>query len=482
MTQRSIHPFTRFPAIRPLCMAAMVITSFAGAGTANAQAKLNTRDVNAVLPLCAPVSFIVSLNDDDDNANGKKDFRDAPLPVPEDNLREFTFKLPGAGKVFIGEPVFVKGGNTAVGLGKRVRAYTPAGQPFAFNQVYNTPITFYMEGVKKSKARQDFAFEYDYRTAADKHICGPGAQGTVIKGEVTFSVSAGSGTSFNTNKKMLITGVGKAKSKWKPAGYTPTWSYGGTAVLATPNRPNTRFTAGAVITPPAGLNSQILKATVQEAGLLIEAHVPVNITAPVHAEEYRGWINGQAIDSPSATTWHDANKGGFSLFNTRIDYHLQDQFRQRIKTSAWAGRKVQVRENIGRVLVSPIGTVQNWINTKLSWTRNWKKKNNGEINDRLRVRNAPKSLIVQPTPGGQLEFIASLRTAGGVMMNVGTNTHQWEASVNGQLPTVVTLNGFSVTTAASCDSQVNLCGAPPNKPKPRGIVIRLSSVYTINTP
>lgn len=476
----------RFPQasvpVKSLSLAAMAALAFTVASPAWAKTELNTRDINPVLPLCSPVSFIVSLNDDDDNSNRRDDYREAALPAQEDNLREFTFKLPGAAKVFIGEPVLVKGGTTAVGLGNRVRAYTAGRQPFVFNQVYNTPVTFYMEGVKRSKNQQDFAFEYDYRNAADQHICGPGAQGTVVKAEATFSVKTGSGTSFNTNKKMLITGTGKAKSKWKPAGYTPTWSFGGTAVLATPNQNNTRFTAGTVITPAAGLNSEILKATVQDAGLLIEAHVPVNITAPVHAQEYRGWINSQAIASPSATQWHDANRGRFSLFNTGIDYHLQDQFRQRIKTSAWAGRRVQVRENIGNVMVSPIATVQNWINTRLRWTAQWKNKNNGQINDRLRVQNAPKSIIIRRPAGGANVFVAGLQAAGGIMMNLGNNTHQWETSVNGQLPTVVTRNSFSVVTAASCNSQVNLCGAPPNRPRPRGIVIRLSSTYVVNTP
>lgn len=473
----------RCPAIaRRTAVALLALATIALSLPATAQAILKTRDINTVSPACDPVTFIVSMNNDDDDNNGTRDYRDAALPAGEDNLRQFTFNLAGASKVFIGEPVMVQGGTTAVGRGKRVRAYTAARQPFVFNRVYNTPVTMFLEGVKTSTNRLDFGFEYDYRDDADKHICGPGAQGTVVRGNARFSAKAGSGTAFNTNKKMLITGVGNAKSKWVPAGYTPAWSYNGTAVLATPNANDTRFTAGTTITPAGGLNSEVLLARVQEAGLIIEAHVPVNITAPVHAQEYQGWINGAPIDSPSATRWHDANRGRFSLFSTSADYHLQDQFRQRIKTSAWAGRQVQVRENIGRVLVSTIPAVQNWINRSLRWTRRWKSKSNGEINDRLRVQLAPKSLIIQRRAAGGQEFIAPMRAVGGVMMNLGANTHQWEASVNGQLPTVVTQNTFSVVTTNVCNSQVNLCGARPNHPRPRGIVIRLRSSYGVVTP
>lgn len=442
---------------------------------------LYSRDITAVTPKCDPVLFIVSLNNDDDDGRGGADLNQPRLPANEDNLRVFTFNHPGATKVFIGEPVLVRGGNSAVGKGanKRVRAYSvnAAGAPgraFAFNKVYNTPITFVMEGTHVSGGRNDFGFEYDYRNAQDQHICGPGAQGTVVDARGTISVEKGHGTNFSVNRKLLIDSTVNATSTWAPAGFTPTWQYDGTGTIATPNAPNTSFTSQRTLTPVANKDRHHLAARVTDSGMSIDVHTPLNITAPRHAEAPAAW---RAQPTKTVTTpWLNANPGNISLFSSRIVYELQDQFHEDIKGSAWENREVQIQENIGLVLTSPIPTVNQWMGANLNWTRPWVNKPNGRISDNLSAVQIPNNIIVVNN-AGRLSFVPALQAVGGVMMHLRDPnlpppriaTHQWEASVNGALPTVVTQNTFTVTTSAT-------------RPRGGGIEIQLTSTYGVVTP
>ena len=49
-----------------------------------------TRDVGSVAAACSQIVFIVSLNDDDDNANRLADRTERANPATEDNVREFV--------------------------------------------------------------------------------------------------------------------------------------------------------------------------------------------------------------------------------------------------------------------------------------------------------------------------------------------------------------------------------------------------------
>ncbi len=59
-----------------------------------------TRDVSAVNLACARVSFIVSLNDNDNN---RPDLREALAPATNDNVRELVFTHPTADAVFVAD-------------------------------------------------------------------------------------------------------------------------------------------------------------------------------------------------------------------------------------------------------------------------------------------------------------------------------------------------------------------------------------------
>lgn len=466
------HNISRFNITRHILYLILVVffilVCIAGTSAPLFAADMLTRDIGSVTPACKPVSFITSLNSDDDNQNKRADFKNA-ITNKEDNLRQFTFKYDGATKAYISEPVLVKNGQTALGRENRVRAYAADKKtPFTFNKEHPLPVIIYFEGVKESKQVNDFGFEYDYRTAKGKIICGGGAQGTVINLKASFNARKGKGSSFKTHNKMLITANGNASAKVSPAGAASIigWRYDGTATLHTPALLTSRYTAGQVLTPANLLNGHSLRFRIEHNQQIIEAHLPVNITAPVHADAYDGWTNGRPIRSG----WVNANRGRFSLFNRVIKYHLLDQFNEKIKESAWGARMVQIKENIGNVMTSPLPRVQNWINTILSWTRNWKDKPSGKFKDRIKATRIFKDILLDVNaPPGRRQFAPSLLQNGGTMMNLDGNFHIWEASVNGNLPTAVTRNTFEVTVSDT-------------RPRGGGTEIRFDSTYIVNTP
>jgi hypothetical protein len=108
--------------------------------------EVRTSDEGAVDARCESLSFAVSLNHDDDDGDGMEDRR-GPLPTAEDNLRKFVFNQAGASEVFVGEPVLLAGGESA--LGTRVRAWEEDKvTPFDFTRKHTLPATLYLEGVE----------------------------------------------------------------------------------------------------------------------------------------------------------------------------------------------------------------------------------------------------------------------------------------------------------------------------------------------
>jgi hypothetical protein len=74
-------------------------------------AKMKTRDINDAIISCIPSNtFIVSLNDDNDDGNNQSlpDYNDAALSARDDNLRKISFIIPGAEFVTLGQPTLIK--------------------------------------------------------------------------------------------------------------------------------------------------------------------------------------------------------------------------------------------------------------------------------------------------------------------------------------------------------------------------------------
>ncbi len=410
-----------------------------------------TRDIGSVTAVCKQITFIVSLNDDDDNANRRQDRREGPNPATEDNVREFIFAHPTADAVYISDVVTTADNRSAVGI--RVRGYqADRSSAFVYDTTHPTsatnPLKMYLEGIQASAQLDDIGFEYQYYKD-NQPLCGGGAQGTVVDVNAHFSVPRGRGTSFRRHRKMLITATGRAGAALTPANAGRTgWTYDVPANVSLPNADQltTDVVANAAVTAAGRLDQDQLLFNVYGPGHRIEAHFPINLTSPQHTQIRRG---RRGFDVQ--TRWLDANRGRFTLVPTRrIRYRLLDQFQRPIRDSAYGSRTPQIRENIGTVLTSPIPAVQNWITTGLSWSPNWIDKPQGTFTDRIEATNVDKSLVVVTAPGGRRAFHAQLQNQGGVLMQiVPPATHIWQLSVNGVGIVDGTANTFSSTVAAT---------------------------------
>lgn len=433
-----------------------------------------TRDIGSVTAVCKQITFIVSLNDDDDNANRRADLRERANPATEDNVREFIFTHPTADAVFISDVLIVANNLSAVG--SRVRGYqVDRRSNFVFNTMHPTsaaiPLKMYLEGIKTSGQVNDIGFEYQY-FKNKKPLCGGGAQGTVVDVNGAFTVPRGRGTNFSRHRKMLISATGQASANLTPANagqHEWTYDIAANVNLPTAAQLTTNVVAQANVTATNHLEQDQLRFKVKNAGQTIEAHFPINLTSPQHTSITRGTRRGFNFE----TAWLDANRGNFTLVPTRrIRYRMLDQFQASIHDSAYGARMPQIRENIGTVLTSPVPTVQAWILSPppagLSWTNNWINKPAGNFTDRIQALNVNKNLVVVTLPGGRRMFHNILQAVGGVLMQVAPPaTHIWQMSVNGVGIVDGTRNTFSSTVSRT-------------RPRGGGTQIRIRSIYQAN--
>lgn len=440
----------RLPLAGASALAIVLLAGCAGtpAGPGSATA-FPTRDVGTVTLACGPASFLVSLNDDDDNNNHVPDRSEALNPTTDDNVRELFFSHPTADAVYVADIVDTTTNQGVVGV--RVRAYeADRHTPFKFNTLHPTsaahPLKLCLEGKAASAKKDDFGFEFQFYKDGKPLPCGGAATGTVVDVKASFTVAAGGGTNFARNRKMLITSAGNATATVRPAGAgTIEWTYDAPAnvTIAQPAQLTTAVTAGTSVT--GAIDHDELRLKVHgPGGHDVEAHFPVNLTAPQHTE-----ITNHRTGFTYVTGWVDANQGQFGLFPAYlIDYRMLDQFRAPIHDSAYGSRTPQIRENIGRVMTSPLAPVQAWITTTLHWSPNWLDKPGGTFTDRIEANGLDKAMIIVPFPGfpGRKMFDSSLQQVGGVLLQL-SSPHVWQLSVNGDGIADATANAFSSTVS-----------------------------------
>jgi hypothetical protein len=450
-----------------------------------------TRDVGGLTAVCGQVSFIVSVNSDDDNDNSTEDRRDRRPSADENNLREIEFPvISNADQVFVTEPVLVVN-NTPV-AGVRLRGWKSDNTPFQFNAAHNVPIKLFLEGIEASTSINDIGFEYQYKKNPDQWLCGGAAKGTVVAVAAGLDVSSdgaatdtqpdgstknmtGSGTSFKKYRKMLITGTGRATGSVSPD-LTHEWLHS-RGTFADKDALQTDFTAGTTPTPAASIDAEPMLLQVSSGSQKIDAHFPVNITAPLHLHTTKRDMDVvlPCRNANNRRCRFDANQGTFTPVPTyRVKYTIQDQQRKSIKHSAYAGVLPQIRENIGTVMTSPIPNVNNWITNSLSWTMNWKSKPGGKFTDKIEAYSADKSLVVVNPPANPNRriFHGELRNAAnsGVLMHVPPPLHHiWFLGVNGHQSAEGTQNDFSSVVHN-------------RQPAGGDIQIQLRTRYTITTP
>ena len=424
--------------------------------------EFKTRDLVSISVSCDPITFIVSLNDDDDNNSGAPDYtKKLPLKdksgaiVQEDNLRQFDFNMPGAASVEISQVVDRNTQKPVVGSGKRVRAYKEDKQtPFSFG-LHPVPVTMYLEGVNQPSPKlDDIGFEFEYfKDQQGKHsLCGHTAVGTVVKVAADLIVQSSKGADFKKNNKMLITSQGKATVTVTPAGsMKPEWfTDDPLGTFDDAKAFTTRYEAG------PGENQgrvrvKLTAASTNPAGQVIDAWIPVTASAPSHLQ-----LKSGAQSSVTTVVSSDAGTGSLDLISIVFPYQILDQDRELLQQSTAYGERVPVvRENIKAVLTSPLPAIQSWIATGLKHTADWIDKPGGEIDDRIEITGLNKDYLVVPktTPW---RFSALVDHVGGVVMEIPAgSSHIWFLGVKDpKAPGIVwgvkpgTNNTFSSTVTA----------------------------------
>ena len=428
--------------------------------------EVRTSDEGAVDARCESLSFVVSLNHDDDDGDGMEDRR-GPLPAAEDNLRKFVFNQPGASEVFVGEPVLLAGGGSA--LGTRVRAWEQdKATPFDFTRKHALPATLYLEGVEESAQEGDFGFEYQYFGGGDVALCGGASKGIVVKVRMTFSSLAPSDT------KLLAQGrISMSIVKTPNVQSTYTWSYDGDGTFASASRQTTRFTAGNAFTPAQG--SQLVRCNVtfetKPPGTILVTS-PLDITAPRSvAASSNGELPAQqsnVIKTQDIRNVAGARRTEFGLLNYDVDYTILDQFGAPIVQSERGGAHVTAREDVPLRSAIPAGiaSLQAFFDEKIptNTSINWRNQDDGVINDNLRL--GPRASTILRLQAGQLRFIPNTIGADVVTMD----GHEWFVSVNGDpaLAQRVTNNSLR-TTVIDFQQQAN------------GESVQFSTTYTVRT-
>jgi hypothetical protein len=420
-------------------------------GCQGAPARLiNVRDLGAINMIPGEVHLAVSLNDDDDDRDGREDLTTAPT-ASEDNLRELKFTAPGAAKVRVAEPVIQKPpgfiGPLQSAVGSRIRAYeSDKVTPFRFRDAYPTPLTVYFEGIKASDKIDEFIFEYSYFDATDAGVSSGYAQGMVSDLNIERTAD-NSEDRLRRNRKLLATGVMQASSTVSPR--TPgtlAWAYDGAGTFATPDKANSRFTAGNVSTPALDSQNVRLRLTpAHAASSVIEASEPLNVTHPrfvVSPPPTRG-TNPRAsgaISTAGIINVDKARAASVSFFDLEIDYEMQDQFRAAITESARGGKNLQIKERVPLRSAVPAGAIddlQAWLD-RVQHRRNWTNHNDGRWTDHIRALDLPMSHLMRSNPNMRLLVGANANV---ITMN-GANAHEWLTSIDGALEQRVTNNTY----------------------------------------
>ena len=384
--------------------------------------RMRTRHKGTLTAGCKPVEWVVAIKNGKDPAGQAR------------NLRRIKFVNKDADSVFVVNPVILPKG-TKDARGVRVNCYADTrGTKYAFLEKVKLPATLYVEGLRTSSKVKDIGFEYQF-FKGDKALCGASALGTVVDVKADFDIPRGSGAEFEDHRKMLVRSSGSAKVEPTPAiRVDARWTYRNEEKhFKAPKRKSTSFTAPNQVSGARAGENVLLRLDPKPAALkgqIIEATLKATCTAPTRVQLAKPF-------TPPGATPLLAPRAKFSLdlFNFLIEYEMLDQFGAGITLeTAWGGAVPVCRENIAAVLRSPIARVNTYIRRKLRHTPNWKRKSDGQINDRIKVRELPNTVLTEVVKG-QRRFVRPLLRRitpnGPLLMDLGRRgTHNWFVGVH----------------------------------------------------
>ncbi|MBA3707863.1 MAG: hypothetical protein H0W83_03460 [Planctomycetes bacterium] len=160
---------------------------------------------------------------------------------------------------------------------------------------------------------------------------------------------------------------------------------------------------------------------------------PLNLTHPKFARP------GKTADQRLTVTVE--SKISPVLLKYQAKYFLRDQFKKDITLSAFGGAKTMHREDTP--LVSPYPAITAWIAKKVQVGGSAWFNNPGDFRDDLIIQNVPLEDLRSKDPAKSGQWDTTLK--GQTILSM--NTHDWHASVNQKLDSIVARNTFAVVIA-----------------------------------
>ncbi len=395
---------------------------------------VDSSDPGAVVMANGQVRYVGSLDNDDDDGDGKPDLkRRGPPPAAENNLRELRFFVPGAKWVFVAEPQNLSKQKSAVGDKIRVWDGTKKA-PFQFGRLYPTsavrPLTIYVEGIRES-GLDEIGMEYQYFADQAMHqtVGGGASKSAVVR--VSFA-GGGRARGLTPRQKILATGRIATVATVSPTipGAQYLWSYDAPPIAGTfdPHALTmlaSHFIADTQWTRTQDRDSARFRVTDPRAPAApIALSEVLNVVAPRSVTPNPAALPNQGgmLSNRRIVNQHGAANAHFRLFRWRVVYTVLDQFGASVYDAERGGATVEVREDVP--IGSPIPTLNAWFTTSTT-TPNWKAiLTGGTFPDQLvsdRGDGIPYTTVLDA-------HLHLLPTAGQEMVTMGH--HVWHVTVD----------------------------------------------------
>lgn len=404
-------------------------------------------------------SFIVSLNQDDDNMDGRSDRSESLPNASEDNLLELRLDP----QHFRQKPRSVRATvlHTANEESQVRLWHADRRTPVLWNRRQELGETLFVEGLRPSSEPDDIHLALEFFDGNNERLTDLRLTGTVVSVNINIDADKGEGAPLARHHKMLITGKAALNVDITPAvNGNVEWQYDGDGEFVHADGGQVIFQAGETFTPVASIGRCHLTMQWSWRHSVIESELPLSLVAPRSLQ-----LMGDAVVI-SSTGWIAPHQSRFDLIDHIFRYRILDQEGAGIRDCAYAGKWPQARENIGNILYSDIPELQEFLLAHLNHSPNWVNIRRGLLSDRIRATGFRTRWLLDSDE----KFKDVLFRPGATLLGLNEGDfHVWQLSVNGRGVVDVTQNTYR-------------CEVTNNREQNAAKEIRFRALYEVHLP